>query len=225
MGCVSDKDLAPQATTSPRGGGATLELSVSETKQFALPAGMNEMKVPPMLAEYLTDPAWMAICGEMKEQQWQRNTAAQIGAAFSQRLNTAYAPLTFGCRMDQSSEWNHYHNYPEMHYFFKLSISTESTMTVAVPAEVGPGQQFTFTRPQTQQQFMAVAPADGSKATTVTISAPPATRMTARSVVVQLPANANQGGTFEIEHPETGVRMTITPPTPMAVGSVFRCDC
>jgi hypothetical protein len=124
--------------TSPRGGGATLELSVSETKQFALPAGMNEMKVPPVLAEYLTDPAWMAICGEMKEQQWQRNTAAQIGAAFSQRLNTAYAPLTFGCRMDQSSEWNHYHKYNEVHYYFKLTISTESTMTVAIPAEVGP---------------------------------------------------------------------------------------
>ena len=166
-----------------------MELSVREdTKQLALPAGMVEMQVPPMFAQFLTDQAWMAICGEMKEQQWHRTTGAHIGPAFCQRLSAAYAPMTFCYRMDEWGKWiptGEGNGYLEQNYIFKISIHT-------VPENWH----------QSQPKPLA-----------------------AKSVMVQVPPNTDQGGAFEIVHPETNERITVIPPVPMAAGSVFRYYC
>jgi len=98
-------------------------------------------------------------------------------------------------------------------------------MNVVIPPEIGPGQQMKVTHPMTGQEFMVTSPLDGSKtvlATTPTET--PAQPMTARSLLVEVPAGAENGAAFEIEHPETKVRMKVAPSVPLPVGTRFRCQ-
>ena len=75
----------------------------------------------------------------------------------------------------------------------------------------------------TQQQLQVTAPLDGAKMMEVAApAAPPAQPMTARSMIVEVPAGSALGAEFEVEHPETKVKYTVRPPLPMAPGSQFR---
>jgi hypothetical protein len=238
MGCAQGQtyeksDVQPRAVARPpeHGGGGIIELSVEEgSSELTLPDGCSEEAVPPLLVQYLTFPAWMAICTEMKEQQWHHSNGA-TGHPIAAGLTSSYAPLTFKYYMHMyvievqggNDENGNPSYHSEKRYVFKLSIDTLCIAKVAIPEDTRPGQTIQFTHPVTQQLMQVTAPVDGAKTMEVAASvSPPAQPMTARSMIVEVPAGSALGAEIEVEHPETKVKYRVRPPVPMAPGGQFR---
>jgi len=201
-------------------------------KGLVLPKGLQVHTVPPMFEKFLTSLAWASICQEIQEQQWCEETAHDTGSALATRLTKQYQPMSFLYKIDrwvthvhgtgddmQGSEQVH-------HIAVRLIIDTRSSgMNVVIPPEIGPGQQMKVTHPMTGQEFMVTSPLDGSKTVlAMTPTETPAQPMTARSLLVEVPAGAENGAAFEIEHPETKGRMKVAPSVPLPVGAKFRCQ-
>lgn len=149
----------------------------------------------------------------------------QQGDEFAQRLSAWYAPMTFSFWI---KEWTQEQGLRSetsrrvTHYVFKLRLDTRSTIQVAVPEGISPGQQIQFTHPLTQQLLTVNAPADGAQMMSVA-NPPPPKPVTAKLLFVEVPAGVQTGTPFEITHPETQVKMSVTAPMNMTAGSKFGC--
>jgi len=86
-------------------------------------------------------------------------------------------------------------------------------MDTCMTPEYGPGNYGCKSRHP--QNFKIAIDARGS---------PPASPMTAKSVLVQVPTDADPGAPITISHPETNKSFNVTPPTSVAAGSLFWCQ-